>query len=51
MPKGEVYLTAPTSDLGLAAVEELKKEGCNVHFHQLDINDIDSIKRIGQVLK
>ena len=44
--QGDVYLTAPNSDLGLAAVDELKKEGCNVLFHQLDINETKSIEGI-----
>ena len=44
--QGDVYLTAPNSDLGLAAVDELKKEGCHVLFHQLDINETNSIEGI-----
>ena len=44
--QGDVYLTAPSSELGLAAFDELKREGSNLHFHQLDINDTASIERI-----
>ena len=44
--QGDVYLTAPNSDLGLAAVDELKQEGCHVLFHQLDINETNSIEGI-----
>jgi len=49
--EGDVYLTAPNSDLGLAAVDELKKEGCHVLFHQLDINETNSIEGIRDFMK
>ena len=51
LSQGDVYLTAPSSELGLAAVDELKREGSNLHFHQLDINDTTSIERIRDNLK
>ena len=35
--------SARNADFGLAAAEELKKEGLNPIFHQLDITDVDSI--------
>jgi NAD(P)-dependent dehydrogenase (short-subunit alcohol dehydrogenase family) len=41
---GITYLTARNVEAGQKAVEELKKEGYNnVHFHQLDITDKNSI--------
>ena len=51
LSQGDVYLTAPSSELGLAAVDDLKEEGCNLQFHQLDINDAASIERIRDILK
>jgi carbonyl reductase 1 len=41
---GIVYLTARNAETGQKAVEELKKEGDNnVHFHQLDVTDKNSL--------
>jgi carbonyl reductase 1 len=41
---GITYLTARNVEAGQKAVEELKKEGYNnVHFHQLDVTDKNSI--------
>jgi carbonyl reductase 1 len=41
---GITYLTARNVEAGQKAVEELKKEGYNnVHFHQLDVTDNNSI--------
>ena len=48
---GDVYLTARSSERGMAAVAELMKEGCTVHFHQLDIDDTPSIERIRDFMK
>ena len=43
---GIVYLTSRDEGRGKAAVEELKKENLNPRFHQLDINDQESITRL-----
>lgn len=47
---GTVYLTARDADRGLAAVESLKKSGLNPEFHQLDIDDIDSVMKFRDFL-
>lgn len=41
---GDVFLCARDEGRGKAAVESLKGEGLNPFFHQLDINDPDSIR-------
>uniref|UniRef100_A0A8C1LNP6 Carbonyl reductase 1 n=1 Tax=Cyprinus carpio TaxID=7962 RepID=A0A8C1LNP6_CYPCA len=41
---GDVYLTARDVGRGTAAVDSLKKEGLAPLFHQLDINDPDSVR-------
>ena len=46
-----MYLTARSSERGMAAVSELMKEGCTVHFHQLDIDDAASIERVRDFMK
>ena len=43
---GIIYLTSRDEGRGKAAVEELKKEGLNPRFHQLDVNDSDSITKL-----
>ncbi|XP_072014106.1 carbonyl reductase [NADPH] 3-like [Amphiura filiformis] len=43
---GIVYLTSRDEGRGKTAIEELKKEGLNPSFHQLDINDQESINRL-----
>ena len=43
---GIVYLTSRDEGRGKAAVEELKKENLNPRFHQLDVNDQESINRL-----
>lgn len=48
---GIVYLTARDEASGKQAVEELKKEGANVSFHQLDIDNLASIKRFATYIK
>ncbi len=48
---GDVYMTARSEERGIAALEELKKEGCNIHFHQLDIDDQASIERLRDFMK
>ncbi|XP_053561923.1 carbonyl reductase [NADPH] 1-like [Bombina bombina] len=50
--QGDVYLTARSPELGQEAVKDLKdKEGLSAHFHQLDINDLQSIRNIRDFLK
>lgn len=41
---GIVYLTARNESLGQAAVEDLKKDGFQSKFHQLDITDDASVE-------
>lgn len=41
--QGDVYVTARDSGRGQEAVESLASEGHKPMFHQLDINDLDSI--------
>ncbi|XP_070772109.1 carbonyl reductase [NADPH] 1 [Enoplosus armatus] len=41
--QGDVYLTARDTGRGEAAVESLGSDGLKVMFHQLDINDLNSI--------
>lgn len=48
---GNVYLTARDVARGKAAVEELKKEGLNPLFHQLEVTDRDSVKTLAKYLK
>ena len=48
---GIVYLTSRDEGRGQAAVEELKKEGLNPRFHQLDITNQESINRLRDHLK
>ncbi|KAM5179918.1 carbonyl reductase [NADPH] 1-like [Mantella aurantiaca] len=50
--QGDVYLTARNTQLGEEAVRELKeKEGLSPLFHQLDINDLTSIRALRDFLK
>ncbi|XP_069126393.1 carbonyl reductase [NADPH] 1-like [Argopecten irradians] len=49
--QGDVFLTARNKDLGLKAVEDLKKEGCNAKFHQLDITKTDTINKLKSFLQ
>ncbi|OCT93787.1 carbonyl reductase [NADPH] 1 isoform X1 [Xenopus laevis] len=50
--KGDVYLTARDPKLGEEAVRALKeKEGLSPLFHQLDINNLQSIRTLGSFLK
>ncbi|XP_054831107.1 carbonyl reductase [NADPH] 1-like [Eublepharis macularius] len=48
---GDVYLTARDADRGRAAVAELQAEGLKPLFHQLDINDLQSIRALRDFLK
>jgi len=49
--EGTVYLTARDEGRGLAAVEELKKEGLVAKFHLLDIDSLESIQRFRDYVK
>ena len=47
-----MYLTARSEDRGREAVDKLKSEdGVTAHFHQLDINDRESIVKIRDFMK
>ncbi|XP_042312610.1 carbonyl reductase [NADPH] 1-like [Sceloporus undulatus] len=48
---GDVYLTSRDVGRGKAAVAELQKEGLKPLFHQLDINDLQSIQALRDFLK
>ena len=43
---GDVFLTSRNEDRGLEAMKKLENEGLKAKYHPLDINDIDSIKRL-----
>ena len=43
---GAVYLTARSIERGNNAVKELEKSGINASFHQLDIDDRNSIEKL-----
>ncbi|KAM3934653.1 carbonyl reductase [NADPH] 1-like [Leptodactylus fuscus] len=49
--QGDVYLTARNPKLGEEAVQALNKEGLCPLFHQLDINDPNSIRVLRDFLK
>ena len=48
---GSVYLTARNVERGSKSVKELEKEGVNVSFHQLDIDDKTSIEKLCEYMK
>lgn len=48
---GNVYLTARDITRGLNAVSELEKQGLKPKFHQLDINDDESVAKFRDYLK
>ncbi|MFT7809545.1 carbonyl reductase NADPH 1-like [Arapaima gigas] len=48
---GDVLLTARNEQLGRAAVEQLRGEGLQAAFHQLDICDQGSVKRLAAFLQ
>ncbi|XP_021378309.1 carbonyl reductase [NADPH] 1-like [Mizuhopecten yessoensis] len=48
---GDVYVTARNEELGLKAVEDLKKEGCKAKFYQLDITKPDTIRKLKTFLQ
>ncbi|CAJ1066794.1 carbonyl reductase 1 [Notolabrus celidotus] [Xyrichtys novacula] len=49
--QGEIYLTARDNGRGQAAVQSLASEGLKVNFHQLDIDNLDSIKTAATYFK
>jgi len=50
--KGIVYLTARDEESGRKAVADLEKDyGFKVNFHQLDIDNLDSIKKFAKFIK
>ncbi len=48
---GDVYLTARDEAKGREALEQLAKDGVGAKFHQLDINDEGSVRRLAAFLK
>ncbi|KAK9718124.1 short chain dehydrogenase [Popillia japonica] len=48
---GAVYLTSRSAAKGQEAVKELKKLGCNPTFHQLDVNDQESVDKFKDHIK
>ncbi|XP_072938268.1 carbonyl reductase [NADPH] 3-like [Epargyreus clarus] len=48
---GTVYLTARDKTRGVKAVEDLKKEGYNPTFFQLEVTDSDSVQAFAKHLK
>ena len=42
---------ARNEELGLKAVKELDRQGIQVAFHQLDIDDLKSINRFAEYIK
>ena len=48
---GTVYLTARNVERGSKSVKGLEKEGVNVSFHQLDIDDQSSIEKLCEYMK
>ena len=48
---GDVYLTSRNVERGQKAVNDLKNEGLEVLYHQLDIDNEDSIKTLAEFLK
>ncbi|XP_057621501.1 carbonyl reductase [NADPH] 1-like isoform X2 [Chionomys nivalis] len=47
---GDVVLTARNQALGQAAVQQLQAEGLSPRFHQLDVDDLQSIRAIRDFL-
>ncbi|NXV55508.1 CBR1 reductase, partial [Molothrus ater] len=48
---GDVYLTSRDAGRGQAAVAQLQQEGLHPLFHQLDIDDLQSIRALRDFLK
>jgi len=48
---GNVYLTARDTTRGLNAVGELKKQGLKPKFHQLDVDDDNSVNTFRDYLR
>ncbi|EGW00851.1 Carbonyl reductase [NADPH] 1 [Cricetulus griseus] len=47
---GDVVLTARDEDRGKEAVQQLQEEGLSPRFHQLDIDDLQSIRALRDFL-
>ena len=45
------HLKARNVEYGLKSVEELKKDGLNSQYHQLDIENLESINNFAKYLK
>ncbi|KAM6223492.1 carbonyl reductase [NADPH] 1-like [Rhynchocyon petersi] len=48
---GDVVLTARDAERGRVAVQQLQAEGLNPRFHQLDIDDLQSIRALRDFLR
>lgn len=48
---GDVYLTSRNADNGKKALEELAQQGLHPKFYQLDILNVDQIKKFAEFLK
>ena len=43
---GDVYLTSRNDDRGHEAIKQLESDGLKVKYHQLDIDNVESVKRL-----
>ena len=50
-PDWHIYLTSRNEELGHQAVKELEDKGLSVKYHQLDISDEESRKRLAEFVK
>ena len=50
-PEWHVYLTSRNVELGHAAVKVMESKGLSVKYHQLDITDAESRKRLAEFVK
>lgn len=49
--QGDVVLTARDQARGRAAVQQLQAEGLSPRFHQLDVDDLQSIRAVRDFLR
>ena len=49
--KGHVFLTSRNEDRGMRALDNLRSQGLNPQYHQLDIDDPESVKEMKDNLK
>nr|CAB3228059.1 carbonyl reductase [NADPH] 1-like [Phallusia mammillata] len=47
---GDVYLTARNDERGQSAVKLIEGEGLKVKYHQLDIDNVESIKKLSSIM-